>query len=109
MDWLKNMLYWGIITYKSGTQEAIVATSEEAYHAYEIYYEGSRVSQPNYGYLDCMRDFDDNMLSEVNYDAERAEAEKEAFRQKQLHKERVGIKNMTSEEKVDYLLESFDL
>ena len=68
-------MYWGIITYKSGNTEAIITTSEEAYYAYEKYYEGSRVSMPNYGYLDSIRDFDDEMLSEIHY-AEKQENKK---------------------------------
>lgn len=100
-------LYWGIITYKDGNIEAIIATSEEAYYAYEEYLEGSKVSMPNYGYLDSIKDFDDEMLSEVNYDAE-AEAKKEASLQKILAQRKV-MKNMTSEEKVKYILESFDM
>jgi len=100
-------LYWGIITYKNGKKEAIVATSEEVYYAYEEYYEGSGVSIPNYGYLDSIKDFDDEMLSEVSYDAE-AEAEKEALLQKILAQRKVMI-NMTTEEKVNYIIESFDL
>jgi hypothetical protein len=103
----KYDLYWGEITFKNGNIEAIVATSEEAYYAYEKYHEGSTVSMPNYGYLDSIKDFDDEMLSEVNYDAE-AEAEKEALLQKILAQRKV-MNNMTSEEKVSYLLESFDL
>ena len=100
-------LYWGIITYESGASEGIIATSEEAYYAYEEYLEGSKVSMPNYGYLDGIKDFDDEMLSEVNYDAE-AEAEKEASLQKILAQRKV-MKNMTSEEKVSYILKSFDM
>jgi len=100
-------LYWGIITYKDGKTEAIVATSEEAYYAYEEYLEGSRVSMPNYGYIDGIKDFDDEMLSEVNYDAE-AEKEKEASLQKTIAQRKVMM-NMTSEEKVNYILESFDM
>lgn len=99
-------LYWGIITYKDGNIEAIVATSEEAYYAYEKYHE-CKVSMPNYGYLDSMKDFDDEMLSEVNYDAEE-EAKKEALLQKILAQRKV-MENMTTEEKVSYALESFDL
>lgn len=104
----KYELYWGIMTYKNGKKEAIVATSEEAYYAYEEYLEGTKVSMPNYGYLDGIKDFDDEMLSEVNYDAE-AEAEKEALLQKILAQRKV-MKNMTSEEKVNYIIESlYDL
>lgn len=100
-------MYWGIITYASGNTEAIVATSEEAYYAYERFYEGSRVSMPNYGYLDSLKDFDDEMLSEVNYDAEQAE-KKAAKLEKVLAQSKV-MENMTTEEKVSYVLESFDL
>lgn len=103
----KYDLYWGKMTNKNGSVEAIVATSKEAYYAYEKYYEGSSVSMPNYGYLDGLKDFDNDMLSEVNYD-EAAEAKKEAVLQKILA-QRLAMKNMTSEEKVSYLLESFDL
>jgi len=100
-------MYWGIITHASGNIEAIVATSEEAYYAYEKYFKGSRVSMPNYGYIDSLKDFDEEMLLEVNYDAEEEE-EKAAELQKILAQRKV-MKNMTSEEKVSYILESFDL
>lgn len=104
----KYDMYWGIITYKSGTQEAIVATSEEAYYAYEIYYEGSRISMPNYGYLDSVKDFDDEMLSEVNY--ERDEEDRKA--KEKLFQETIAqrklMRNMTHEEKVTFILSKME-
>lgn len=102
----KYDMYWGIITYKSGNTEAIVATSEKAYYAYEKYFEGSRVSMPNYGYLDSVKDFDDEMLSEVNYDAEE-EAKKEKLLQEILTQKKL-MKNMTTEEKVSYVLNQIE-
>tara|TARA_R100001443_G_scaffold102223_1_gene110370 strand:- start:238 stop:561 length:324 start_codon:yes stop_codon:yes gene_type:complete len=93
-------MYWGIITYKGGNTEAIIATSEEAYYAYEKYYEGSRVSMPNYGYLDSIRDFDDEMLSEIHY-AEKQENKK--LIQKEIAQLKIDT-NLTEEEKVSIVL-----
>ena len=77
VDYVDNcQMYWGIITYKSGITEAIIATSEEAYYGYELFYEGSRVSMPNYGYLDSLIDFDTEMLSEINYAREEENRQK---------------------------------
>ncbi len=104
----KYDMYWGIITYKSGTQEAIVATSEEAYYAYEIYYFGSRVSMPNYGYLDSVKDFDDEMLSEVNY--ERDEEDRKASEKllQETIAQRKLMRNMTNKEKVTFILSKME-
>tara|TARA_R100001463_G_scaffold75962_2_gene129949 strand:- start:305 stop:628 length:324 start_codon:yes stop_codon:yes gene_type:complete len=93
-------MYWGIITYKSGNTEAIIATSEEAYYAYEKYYEGSRVSMPNYGYLGSVKDFDDEMLSEIHY-AEKQENKK--LIQKEIAQLKIDT-NLSEEEKVSIVL-----
>lgn len=93
-------MYWGIITYKSGNTEAIIATSEEAYYAYEKYYEGSRVCMPNYGYLGSIKDFDDEMLSEIHY-------EEKQENKKLIQKEIAQLKldtNLSEEEKVSIVL-----
>jgi hypothetical protein len=101
-------MYWGIITYKSGTQEAIITTSEEAYYAYEIYYEGSRVSMPNYGYLDCIKDFDDEMLSEVNFERDEVDRKKNEKLLQEAIAQRKIMRNMTNKEKVTYLLSQME-
>ena len=93
-------LHWGIITYKDGNKEAIVATSEEAYYAYERFYEGSRVSMPNYGYLSGLKEFDDEMLSEIHYE-ERQEKKKVLLNE--IEELKIDEK-MTEEEKVSIVL-----
>ena len=93
-------MYWGIITYKSGNTEAIIATSEEAYYAYEKYYEGSRVSMPNYGYLGSVKDFDDEMLSEIHYEEKQ---ENKKLIQKEIEQLKLDT-NLSEEEKVSIVL-----
>ena len=101
VDYVDNyQMYWGIITYKDGNKEAIVATSEEAYYAYERFYEGSRVSMPNYGYLSGLKEFDDEMLSEIHYE-ERQEKKKELLNE--IEELKIDEK-MTEEEKVSIVL-----
>jgi len=105
VDYVDNYeMYWGIITYKSGNTEAIVATSEEAYYAYEIFYDGSKVSMPNYGYIDSLKDFDDEMLSEVNYERDEEDRKKKEKLLQEIIAQRKLMKNMTTEEKVTYVL-----
>ena len=97
-------LYWGIMTYKNGKTEAIAATSEEAYWSYQKYHVGCNLSSPNYGYIEDMRAWDKDMMEEVKYDEEVELKEKLRIR-----KQKDKMAKMTTEEKVNYILESFDL
>ena len=104
MTYEKYELYWGIMTYKNGKTEAIAATSEEAYWSYQKYHVGCNLSSPNYGYIEDMRAWDKDMMEEVKYDEEVELKEKLRIR-----KQKDKMAKMTTEEKVNYILESFDL